>query len=257
MAPAASTTTPTPPALPSAQQNALDPGRGHRSGARRGQVSFNSRGGGRGRGSQPPRPHDAPHRRGQHHHSPLASRPAPPRPPAEDLGGGGASGHRSTKGAAPTIGEGEGLPKGKAQAEDEDEDVEADVCFICASTVVHNSIAPCNHRTCHICALRLRALYKTRACAHCRVSSIHSPPCIAQMLTDIYRQKQHTSSSPTTPPNALRILLKTNSSKGTRPWASSTLRRISTPTPSYYSATIAQIMTVTLPAGGGPIYIDT
>jgi len=48
------------------------------------------------------------------------------------------------------------------------EDVEAEVCFICASPVVHNSIAPCNHRTCHICALRLRALYKTRACAHCR-----------------------------------------------------------------------------------------
>ncbi len=49
-----------------------------------------------------------------------------------------------------------------------DEDVEVEVCFICASPVVHNSVAPCNHRTCHICALRLRALYKTRACAHCR-----------------------------------------------------------------------------------------
>jgi len=49
-----------------------------------------------------------------------------------------------------------------------EEDVEAEVCFICASSVVHNSVAPCNHRTCHICALRLRALYKTRACAHCR-----------------------------------------------------------------------------------------
>jgi hypothetical protein len=48
--------------------------------------------------------------------------------------------------------------------------VEAEVCFICASPVVHNSLAPCNHRTCHICALRLRALYKTKACAHCRVS---------------------------------------------------------------------------------------
>lgn len=49
-------------------------------------------------------------------------------------------------------------------------DVEAEVCFICASPVVHNAVAPCNHRTCHICALRLRALYKTRTCAHCRVS---------------------------------------------------------------------------------------
>ena len=47
---------------------------------------------------------------------------------------------------------------------------EVEVCFICASPIEHISIAPCNHQTCHICSLRLRALYKTRACAHCRVS---------------------------------------------------------------------------------------
>lgn len=57
-----------------------------------------------------------------------------------------------------------------ATASNENE-VEAEVCFICASPVVHNSVAPCNHRTCHICALRMRALYKTKDCAHCRVSS--------------------------------------------------------------------------------------
>ncbi|KAI1361448.1 hypothetical protein F5Y08DRAFT_314566 [Xylaria arbuscula] len=51
---------------------------------------------------------------------------------------------------------------------DEDEDVEAEVCFICASPVIHQSVAPCNHRTCHICALRMRALYKNKECAHCR-----------------------------------------------------------------------------------------
>jgi E3 ubiquitin-protein ligase ZNF598 len=60
-------------------------------------------------------------------------------------------------------------------------DAEAEVCFICASTVVHNSVAPCNHRTCHICALRMRALYKTKDCAHCRVSffpiPFPPPPC--------------------------------------------------------------------------------
>ena len=50
-------------------------------------------------------------------------------------------------------------------------EVEAEVCFICASPVAHNSVAPCNHRTCHICALRWRALYKTKACAHCRTNS--------------------------------------------------------------------------------------
>ncbi|CAG8960084.1 hypothetical protein HYFRA_00010562, partial [Hymenoscyphus fraxineus] len=49
-----------------------------------------------------------------------------------------------------------------------EEDVEAEVCFICASEVVHNALAPCNHRTCHICALRMRALYKSKDCPHCR-----------------------------------------------------------------------------------------
>jgi E3 ubiquitin-protein ligase ZNF598 len=59
----------------------------------------------------------------------------------------------------------------KKDAEGRQDDVEAEVCFICASPVVHNSVAPCNHRTCHICALRMRALYKTKDCAHCRVCS--------------------------------------------------------------------------------------
>ena|SRR2546423_7932604 len=57
-----------------------------------------------------------------------------------------------------------------------DDSVEGDVCFICASTIEHTSIAPCNHQTCHICSLRLRALYKTRACAHCRVSETPETP---------------------------------------------------------------------------------
>lgn len=48
---------------------------------------------------------------------------------------------------------------------------DSEVCFICASPIVHIAIAPCNHQTCHICSLRLRALYKTRACAHCRTES--------------------------------------------------------------------------------------
>lgn len=54
----------------------------------------------------------------------------------------------------------------------QEDDSDAEVCFICAGPVVHNSVSPCNHRTCHICALRMRALYKNRACLHCRVSSV-------------------------------------------------------------------------------------
>ena len=54
---------------------------------------------------------------------------------------------------------------------------EKEVCFICASTIEHWSIAPCNHQTCHICALRLRALYKKLDCAYCKVSNgLFNPP---------------------------------------------------------------------------------
>jgi hypothetical protein len=70
---------------------------------------------------------------------------------------------------------------GEAEAEEE----EGEVCFICASPVIHQALSPCNHRTCHICALRLRALYKTKACAHCRVSfrAIHIVCCgLANMM---------------------------------------------------------------------------
>jgi hypothetical protein len=48
---------------------------------------------------------------------------------------------------------------------------DGEICFICASVVQHTAIAPCNHRTCHVCSLRMRALYKIKACAHCRTES--------------------------------------------------------------------------------------
>lgn len=60
-------------------------------------------------------------------------------------------------------------PKTDETKNADEEPVEAEVCFICASDVEHNAVAPCNHRTCHICALRMRALYKTKDCVHCRV----------------------------------------------------------------------------------------
>lgn len=88
--------------------------------------------------------------------------------PPPSPGGGGTFGGRLTKDA--TNAEGEVLTQGQDSSGEKEED-EGEVCFICASPVVYQSIAPCNHQTCHICALRLRALYKTRACAHCRVSS--------------------------------------------------------------------------------------
>jgi hypothetical protein len=70
-----------------------------------------------------------------------------------------------------------------------DDDDDAEVCFICASPVQHTAIAPCNHRTCHICSLRMRALYKTKACAHCRTESEHV------ILTD-HHEKNYEEFSP-------------------------------------------------------------
>lgn len=125
-----------------------------------------ARGGNRrgGRGIRGNRPDGGPSQRTR----PLSSSAnpsAPPIPPPPGLGGGGSFGARPTKDAETKEGD-----ETKEQSGTED-DVEAEVCFICASPVVHNSVAPCNHRTCHICALRLRALYKTRACAHCRTEA--------------------------------------------------------------------------------------
>lgn len=93
-------------------------------------------------------------------------------PPGESPDGPGTSGDHPTGDAI----KGEGEATGKqlvAAATDEPDDGE--VCFICASTIEHTSVAPCNHRTCHICALRLRALYKNKACAHCRVCRLQAP----------------------------------------------------------------------------------
>lgn len=70
--------------------------------------------------------------------------------------------------------------KGKGEASDEEEEVQeeeeeevdpdADLCFICAEPVKLYSVAPCDHRTCHVCAVRLRALYKKMECTFCKVS---------------------------------------------------------------------------------------
>lgn len=49
------------------------------------------------------------------------------------------------------------------------EDSDEDVCWICAEPVKYYSVSECNHRTCHICALRLRALYRKTDCTFCKV----------------------------------------------------------------------------------------
>ncbi|TVY41492.1 E3 ubiquitin-protein ligase hel2 [Lachnellula cervina] len=58
--------------------------------------------------------------------------------------------------------------KGKEVAEGEEE---VELCWICASHIDHYAVPPCNHRTCHICSLRLRALYNSKHCPHCRTEA--------------------------------------------------------------------------------------
>ena len=156
-------------AIDSRPQNQIQ-GAFSRNGARGGntasQYHEGARGGNRrgGRGNWGNRSDGGPNQRARHLAS-SANSLVPPIPPPPGLGGGGSFGGRPTKDAESKEGD-----ENKGQNKTED-DAEAEVCFICASPVVHNSVAPCNHRTCHICALRLRALYKTRACAHCRTEA--------------------------------------------------------------------------------------
>jgi E3 ubiquitin-protein ligase ZNF598 len=57
----------------------------------------------------------------------------------------------------------------------EDENVsqdESDLCWICAEPIKYYAVSDCNHRTCHVCALRLRALYKKLECTFCKVRAV-------------------------------------------------------------------------------------
>lgn len=83
---------------------------------------------------------------------------------------GGGFGARLTEAASKIQGDSRDPLSQPAEETESTAGEEQEICFICASPIEHVSIAPCNHQTCHICSLRLRALYKTRACAHCRVS---------------------------------------------------------------------------------------
>lgn len=47
---------------------------------------------------------------------------------------------------------------------------EPDSCYICAEPVRYYALGTCSHRTCHVCSLRLRALYKKKECTFCKVS---------------------------------------------------------------------------------------
>lgn len=121
--------------------------------------------------------------------------------------GGGAGHHRSGNTATtdPASQEPKKAPNfKKTEALDGQADDNAETCFICANPITHFSVAPCNHTTCHICSLRLRALYKSKDCPHCRVRSASVDDLGEHELTYLRRHHRHMLSSPTTEPSASR-----------------------------------------------------
>lgn len=156
----------TPPARP--QESNFNRGRRRqgRGVSKRTGDRFESGGGddsGRGRGRALGGEHEGQGGRGRHIHNQRYGEGGQPFGIAPE--GEGNSGDRSTGDARRN----EGEEKGRELITDELDD--GGTCFICASRVAHISLSPCNHRTCHICALRLRALYKSKSCAHCRTES--------------------------------------------------------------------------------------
>lgn len=130
-------------------------GRGQGRGGRnrgRGDGRADGRGGG-GRGGRG---------RGRGNFTGGLTNPNPESPATQPGDEAGASGSAPQPATIPSF-------KSRQEPAAEGEDGEAEVCFICANPISHISIAPCNHATCHICALRLRALYKDKNCPHCRV----------------------------------------------------------------------------------------
>ncbi|KAI9199743.1 uncharacterized protein BJ171DRAFT_201996 [Polychytrium aggregatum] len=47
-------------------------------------------------------------------------------------------------------------------------DSEEELCIICADPISWYAVGECNHRVCHMCSLRLRALYKINSCSYCK-----------------------------------------------------------------------------------------
>ncbi|ORX93366.1 hypothetical protein K493DRAFT_262528, partial [Basidiobolus meristosporus CBS 931.73] len=50
----------------------------------------------------------------------------------------------------------------------EAENNQVEHCFICTEPISCYSVGVCNHRTCHLCSLRLRVLYRNKTCGYCK-----------------------------------------------------------------------------------------
>lgn len=63
------------------------------------------------------------------------------------------------------------------------EEEEVDTCYICAEPVKYYALGTCSHKTCHVCSLRLRALYKKRECTFCKVCLFRSKSPASVLFT--------------------------------------------------------------------------
>lgn len=159
---------PLPPLGPGATGANATPRGGHR-GPRGGRGG--SRGGQTGSG-----PRKSRSERGGRRDGDRRSQPNRPRDGASNAPVDGATSHGRTSVVRVPSGS-ETATAVKPDADDAASDSDSAMCFICADPVIYSAIAPCNHVTCHICALRMRALYKNKACAHCRVRPSLSTSC--------------------------------------------------------------------------------
>ncbi|KAK4053354.1 hypothetical protein OIO90_003966 [Microbotryomycetes sp. JL221] len=75
----------------------------------------------------------------------------------------------------------------------QDEDDEGAVCFICAEVVQLWALGECNHRTCHTCSIRLRALYKKKECTFCKTE-------LPRVIFTVDSDKPYSEYSPTSLP---------------------------------------------------------
>ncbi|WVQ95123.1 hypothetical protein IAU59_002217 [Kwoniella sp. CBS 9459] len=78
--------------------------------------------------------------------------------------------HTSAEKAALSKNSGSGSgsePEDRTQSQTPAE-VDEDVCFICAEPITFWSVGVCGHRTCHVCAVRLRTFYKKNDCTFCK-----------------------------------------------------------------------------------------
>ncbi|ORY35728.1 hypothetical protein BCR39DRAFT_511754 [Naematelia encephala] len=70
---------------------------------------------------------------------------------------------------SPSSEDGTGGQVGAGVEDDEGEEVDSDSqCFICAEPITFWSVGVCGHRTCHVCAIRLRTFYKKNECTFCK-----------------------------------------------------------------------------------------